>query len=244
MAEIQNQRGRGRPPKDIGRVLDRNQLIKTAALHFAHFGYVGTSLRSLANELGVSLAAIQYHIATKEELLYAVIDEEVVPQIRSSRDTARAIGDNFDPSLLNDPKTLEIAGQIVAKRLTSLTTSAVIAGVLKDNSKGSKERREYALEAMHAQRAASMEALARYRHIGAMREISNAMWTLISMVIVPAIGSAIPVLETYGIDNITVDELLQEFADILTTGLAARPSYVTEGNGEEYPEVNESRAAL
>lgn len=228
MTESNSHRGRGRPRRDVGRVLPREQLIKTAALHFAHFGYVGTSLRTLANELGVSLAAIQYHTATKEELLYAVIDEEVVPQISSSRDTARSIGQNFEPSSLKDPKTLEIATQIVSKRLTSLTTSAVIAGVLKDNSKGSQERRQYALKAMAAQREASMEALATYRRIGAMREISNAMWTLVSMVIVPAIGSALPVLETYGISGVSVDELLQEFAEVLTTGLAARPSYQSE----------------
>ena len=228
MSEINSQRGRGRPSRDVGRVLEREQLIKTAATHFAHFGYVGTSLRALANELGVSLAAIQYHTATKEELLYAVIDEEVVPQIRSSRDTARAIGENFNPSSLKDPKTLEVATQIVSKRLTSISTSAVIAGVLKDNSKGSNERREYALKAMQAQREASMEALDTYRRIGAMREISNAMWTLISMVIVPAIGSALPVLETYGITGITVDELLREFAEVLTAGLATRPSYEDE----------------
>ncbi|MDA8197472.1 MAG: TetR/AcrR family transcriptional regulator [Actinomycetota bacterium] len=225
MSDVQSQRGRGRPSRDVGRILEREQLIKTAALHFAHFGYVGTSLRSLATELGVSLASIQYHTSTKEDLLFAVIDEYVVPQIRSNRDSARAIGANFDPASLKEPKTLEIATQIVYKRLNSLTTSAVIAGVLKDNSKGSQLRREYALKALQEQREASMEALNTYHAIGAMRDVSNTMWTLISMVIVPAIGSAIPVLETYGINGVTVDELLAEFADLLTTGLAARPKY-------------------
>ena len=171
MSDVQSQRGRGRPSRDVGRILEREQLIKTAALHFAHFGYVGTSLRSLATELGVSLASIQYHTSTKEDLLFAVIDEYVVPQIRSNRDSARAIGANFDPASLKEPKTLEIATQIVYKRLNSLTTSAVIAGVLKDNSKGSQLRREYALKALQEQREASMEALNTYHAIGAMRDV-------------------------------------------------------------------------
>lgn len=43
-------------------------IYEEAARLFAHNGFEGTSLRDVANACGISMAAIHYHFATKEEL--------------------------------------------------------------------------------------------------------------------------------------------------------------------------------
>jgi AcrR family transcriptional regulator len=53
----------------------RQQIIEAATLRFAQRGYLGASLRDIANDVGVSAAAILRHFGSKEELLGAVVLE-------------------------------------------------------------------------------------------------------------------------------------------------------------------------
>jgi AcrR family transcriptional regulator len=53
----------------------REELTRIAARLFAERGYQGTSLADLADELGVQKPSLYHHIASKEDLLWAVASE-------------------------------------------------------------------------------------------------------------------------------------------------------------------------
>src|SRR5438094_9008877 len=50
----------------------REELTRIAARLFAEKGYQGTSLADLAGELGVRKPSLYHHIASKDDLLWAV----------------------------------------------------------------------------------------------------------------------------------------------------------------------------
>lgn len=57
---------------------DTRELIRGVALDlFAERGYDATSLREIAERLGVTKAAVYYHFRTKEEILASLFDEQI-----------------------------------------------------------------------------------------------------------------------------------------------------------------------
>src|SRR5438128_7480328 len=56
----------------------RQELTRIAARLFAEKGYQGTSLADLGQELGVQKPSLYHHIASKEDLLWAVAWEGAV----------------------------------------------------------------------------------------------------------------------------------------------------------------------
>src|SRR5258706_7919938 len=57
---------------------DTRKLIRAVALElFAEQGYEKTSLREIAERLGVTKAAVYYHYRTKEEILSSLLDEHL-----------------------------------------------------------------------------------------------------------------------------------------------------------------------
>lgn len=52
----------------------RERILRTAATAFSQRGFHGVTIRDLAQQAHVNLAAINYHFRTKEELYAAVID--------------------------------------------------------------------------------------------------------------------------------------------------------------------------
>ena len=57
---------------------DTRELIRGVALDlFAERGYDATSLREIAERLGVTKAAVYYHFRTKEEILASLFDEQL-----------------------------------------------------------------------------------------------------------------------------------------------------------------------
>lgn len=57
---------------------DTREQIRTVALDlFAERGYDATSLREIAEQLGVTKAAVYYHFRTKEEILSSLFDEQL-----------------------------------------------------------------------------------------------------------------------------------------------------------------------
>lgn len=62
-----------RDPRRDGRTTDTRQRIEATALRlFATQGFSATSLRNIADELGISKAAVYYHFRAKEDLAYRV----------------------------------------------------------------------------------------------------------------------------------------------------------------------------
>ena len=50
----------------------RQRILDTALRRFAEQGYAGTSIRDLAEELGLTKAAVHYHFAAKEQIVLAL----------------------------------------------------------------------------------------------------------------------------------------------------------------------------
>jgi AcrR family transcriptional regulator len=59
---------------DARRTDTRQRILDVAAAQFAARGFAGTSIRDIADALGVTKAALYYHFASKEEILQALVD--------------------------------------------------------------------------------------------------------------------------------------------------------------------------
>jgi AcrR family transcriptional regulator len=62
---------------DAGDNSRRSLILKTAAMLFRQHGYERTSVRQIAEALGMTSGSIFYHFTTKEELLVTVMEEGV-----------------------------------------------------------------------------------------------------------------------------------------------------------------------
>jgi AcrR family transcriptional regulator len=91
----------------------REQIRNVALEMFAERGYAGTSLREIAERLGVTKAAVYYHFPTKEDILASLLQDYLVQldeliawtaaQPRSA-ETRRTAMDRY-AKLLAGPKT-------------------------------------------------------------------------------------------------------------------------------------------
>ena len=62
---------------DARRTDTRERLLTVAAELFAERGYAGTSIRDIADRLGVTKAALYYHFTSKAEILHALVAEPI-----------------------------------------------------------------------------------------------------------------------------------------------------------------------
>lgn len=62
---------------DARRTDTRARIIDTAAELFAERGYAGTSMRDLAEKLGVTPAALYYHFPSKADILKELVEEPI-----------------------------------------------------------------------------------------------------------------------------------------------------------------------
>jgi AcrR family transcriptional regulator len=67
-------RGRHAPPPEIRLPLQRERLLRAAALEFAESGYAGASSESISRRAGMSKATFYEHFANKEECMLALFD--------------------------------------------------------------------------------------------------------------------------------------------------------------------------
>jgi AcrR family transcriptional regulator len=67
-------RGRHAPPPEVRLPLQRDRLLRAAALEFAQRGYAGTGSDSISRRAGMSKATFYEHFANKEECILALFD--------------------------------------------------------------------------------------------------------------------------------------------------------------------------
>lgn len=191
-------------------MLERQALLEAAARAMAG-GFGQMSLRGLARELGVSLAALQHHTATKDDLLDAVLAEVVVPRMAADRQRLEAAGQATSADLHG----------IVLGRLRSLVVhGALVASILQEEGEGTSERRQRVLAAIDSERRQVLAGFERLADLGVIRRISPAVWTAISVFAVPAVGRALPALPAFdlGVD-VDPEAVLSGVADLLVHGL-------------------------
>lgn len=59
-----------------GNIARINQIIETAAKLFSERGYIATSMRDIADSMGIEAASLYNHITSKEEILHAICFEK------------------------------------------------------------------------------------------------------------------------------------------------------------------------
>lgn len=70
---------RGRPPKDATSLSDRrSQIVAAATRRFARVGYLGTTVRQIADDVSILSGSLYHHFATKEEMLDAIVRDTVL----------------------------------------------------------------------------------------------------------------------------------------------------------------------
>jgi AcrR family transcriptional regulator len=67
-------RGRHAPPREVRLPLQRDRLLRAAALEFAEHGYAGTNSDSISRRAGMSKATFYEHFANKEECILALFE--------------------------------------------------------------------------------------------------------------------------------------------------------------------------
>ena len=73
-----NIRPQGRPLKEHSGNT-RQQIMDTAADLFARQGYAATSVREIAEQVGVNSAMVHYYFGNKEALLHATLEQSLAP---------------------------------------------------------------------------------------------------------------------------------------------------------------------
>lgn len=94
----------------------RNRILGEALLHFAEHGFDGATMRAIATRSGTSLALVQYHFGTKEQLYRAVWLSLTAP----NSETRRMELERFDDAMPRDEALRELT-LIFARPLISAT---------------------------------------------------------------------------------------------------------------------------
>ena len=84
---------KGSPPRDT-----RAEILAVAAELFSAQGYEATSLREIAERLGITKAALYYHFPGKDDILRALLEpmSAVITELLQRLETARDVGEWAD----------------------------------------------------------------------------------------------------------------------------------------------------
>ncbi|MGI8506585.1 MAG: TetR/AcrR family transcriptional regulator [Solirubrobacteraceae bacterium] len=89
-------RGRHAPPPEVRLPLQRQRLLRAAAVEFAQRGYAGSSSESISRRAGMSKATFYEHFANKEECILALfemaargVQDAMASAVRSAPSDAR-----------------------------------------------------------------------------------------------------------------------------------------------------------
>ncbi|WP_375737972.1 TetR/AcrR family transcriptional regulator [Pseudomonas boanensis] len=83
-------RSPGRPTGDSP--LQRERLLDAAVDAFAHQGIQAASLRSIAQQAGVTPALVNYYFGNKERLVEALVEERLLPLFKGMAEQLQQIG--------------------------------------------------------------------------------------------------------------------------------------------------------
>lgn len=201
-------RGRGRP-KGTGNV-DTAAIVDVALDALADGGYPALTMRGVARTLEVSLATVQHHYPTKDDLWQAAIDHLT--------DDAIERRSQVDPT--------DLAGKISTFLEQGTSRPGLLAALLSDHAPGSSERIDYIAERFAAAMVEPAERLRSFEADGVIRHVDHrALFTLISIGIGSIAGAAEAVRTIYGFDLATErgrTDLATGLADIIGTGILRR----------------------
>ena len=214
--------GPGRPSSGQGPAVTRDAIVSAAARSFADRGYTRTTFASLADELGVSVAAIQHRFRSKQQLFEAVVDEQVLPpRPAAPASTTTPIASGRDPA---DPPIVQAMRARVQR---ALDAPGLTPKILHDATDGSDGRLAYLAAATRPGREASRAALSAAVDAGAIRAVdvdaTLALITLGVSAIMSAPGALDALLDLDLGEPATAERMSDGIIDILWNGLRPRP---------------------
>lgn len=81
--------------------MDKSDIRTAALVRFSRQGYHATTLRQLADDLGVTPAAFYYHYSTKDELLTELVENILTRDLVRVREIRAANGNSLDAMVYN-----------------------------------------------------------------------------------------------------------------------------------------------
>lgn len=201
-------RKRGRP-KGTGKV--DTQIIVDAALDtLADGGYPALTMRGVARSVGVSLATLQHHFATKDALWRAAVDHLAQDSLERR----------------NQVDHRDLAGKIATFLGPTSARPGLLAGLLFDRAPGSGERIEYLSRRFRSALVEPTERLRAAEADGEVRDVDlPALFALIAIGIGSIAGASDAVRSIYGFDLDTEQgrqDLAHGLANIIGLGILPR----------------------
>ncbi len=115
----------------------RDQILEVALRHFSRYGYAGTSMRQLAEDVGITAAAIYRHFPSKLDLFEKAVESrsrglaissylETLGSLESVEDLLRAASLHLLSTAQQDPQLLRLL------LMTSVTDDEAAAKLLRE----------------------------------------------------------------------------------------------------------------
>lgn len=131
----------GRPragERELGQ--SREQILEAAARVLSTRGYDGASLSEIARAAGLSTGTLYFNFASKEAILFALLEERVVPQLQAlidltagaSEPVAPRVGAGLNALLADEGDTVKLFHELCAVALREPALQARLAERLSD----------------------------------------------------------------------------------------------------------------
>jgi AcrR family transcriptional regulator len=191
-------------PEESRFELQRHRVLKAAAACFNHKGYSGTSLKDVADHLGLTDAALYYYVKNKEELVYQCY-LRAAELGREAMDRAVAEGQNgFEQAFL-----------YVRHHVELMVGDRGPVAIMSEIPSLRPFHREQVLEISRRHSAAFEDILRAGIEDGSIRDCDVRMTGNAIM------GALNWIPKWFHGDTVTAEKLIEEFPNILTGSLAA-----------------------
>lgn len=205
------------------------QILEAAAATFAAKGYEATSIRDVADAVGMLGGSLYYYIKTKEDLLFALIDDFHrigMEEVRKAEEDAVASGFGNDPLAI-------LRAVFVSSAELNLRSRSLSAVFYNDFRHLSDERKQHIVESRRSHQRRIEELITQAQEVGEVSKSLDPRLTALAML------SLLNATNTwYRPDKDTSGQPIPEFlASLLIDGLsgASIPTAVADGAAEAAP---------
>jgi len=206
----------GRPRRDAGPAVGREDIVATARRILSASGPEGLALRDVARRLDVSLATVQRHFPTKDELWRACVDAMLPGQ------PAPASRQASDASVLGAELVAQLHRQVGA----IVSGSGVAAAMWHDTGRGAEQRLAYLSDRAGALVEGNRQRLRAAAAAGSLRPIdADVFLALVGLGVTSMVSEPEALRRLFAIDLDEpgqVERVANALADLLLNGVLSR----------------------